>query len=78
MDHVKAFGTLLTDLSTAFDCLPHSLFIVKLKAYDFNNNSLKLANDYLSHCFQRTKIGNEHSSWKEIILDVAQCSRPLF
>ena len=78
VDHVKAFGTLLTDLSTAFDCLPHSLFIVKLKAYDFNNNSLKLVNDYLSHCFQRTKIGNEHSSWKEIILDVPQCSRPLF
>ena len=78
MDHVKAFGTLLTDLSTVFDCLPHSLFIAKLKAYDFNDNSLKLVNDYLSHRFQRTKIGSEHSSWKEIILDVPQCSRPLF
>ena len=63
-DHGKAFGAFLTDLSKAFDCLPHSLFIAKLKAYGFDNNSLILVNDYLSHRFQRTKIGNEYSSWK--------------
>ena len=80
MDHGKAFGALLTDLSKAFDCLPHSLFIAKLKAYGFDNNSLNLVNDYLSHRFQRTKIGNEYSSWKEIILGVKQGSvlGPLF
>ena len=31
MDHGKAFGLLLTSLSKTFDCLPHSLFIAKLK-----------------------------------------------
>ena len=35
VDHGKVFGALLTNLSKPFDCLPHSLFIVKLKAYEF-------------------------------------------
>ena len=80
MDHGKAFGALLTDQSKAFDYLPHSLFIAELKDYGFDNNSLNLVNDYLSHRFQRTKIGNEYSSWKEIISGVLQGSilGPLF
>ena len=36
--HGKAYGALLTDPSKAFDCLPRSLFIAKLKAYGFDNN----------------------------------------
>ena len=80
MDHGKVFGPLLTDFSKNFDCFPHSLFIGKLKSFGFDNNSLKLVNNYLSHRFQRTKIGNEYSSWKEIILGVSQGSilGPLF
>ena len=72
--HGKAFQMLLTDLSKAFDWRLHSLFIAKLKAYGFDHNSLKLVNDYLSHRFQRIKIGNEYSSWKEIISGVPQGS----
>ena len=74
VDHGKAFGVLLTDLSKAFDCLPHSLFIAKLKAYGFDNNSLKLVNDHLPHRFQKIKNGNEYSSWKEMISGVPQGS----
>ena len=48
VDHGRAFGALLTNLSKAFFCFPHSLFIAKLKAYCFDNNSLKLVNDYFS------------------------------
>ena len=58
MDRGKTFGGLLTDLPKTFDYLSHSLFIAKLKAYGFDNNSLKLLNDCLSHCLQRTNIGN--------------------
>ena len=77
---IKTFGALLTNLSKVFGCLPHFLFIAKLKTYSFDNNSLKLVNDYLSHRVQGTKIGNEYSSWKEIMSGVLQCSilGPLF
>ena len=57
--------------STAFHML---LFIAKLKADSFDNNSLKLVNDFLSHRLQRTKIGNEYSTEKEIISGVLQGS----
>ena len=43
------FGALLTDLSKAFDCIPHDLFIVKLEAYGFQTDGLNLAYDYLSN-----------------------------
>ena len=62
VDHGKAFQMLLTDLSKAFDCRLHSLFIAKLKAYGFDNNSLKLVNDYLPRRFQRIQIGNDYCS----------------
>ena len=37
-----AFGALHTDLSKAFNCLPHELLIAKLDAYGFDESSLKL------------------------------------
>ena len=37
-----AFGTLLTDLSKAFDFLPHELLIAKLHAFGFDMKSLNL------------------------------------
>ena len=67
-------GVINRSIKKAFDCLPHSLLIAKLKAYVFDNNSLNLVNDYLSHHFERTKMGNEYKSWKEIISRVPQVS----
>ena len=49
VDNGGAFGTLLTDLSKAFNCLPRDLLIAKLDAYGFDKSSLKLIHSYLSN-----------------------------
>ena len=48
LDQGNEYGALLTDLSKAFDCLPHDLIVVKLHAYSFSIESLKLINSHLT------------------------------
>ena len=64
-------GILLTDLSKAFDSISHDLLIAKFNSYDFSKNSLNLMNDYLSGRKQRTKIGDNFSSYREILYGVS-------
>ena len=61
VDRGKAFGTLLTGLSKAFDCLKHELLIAKLNAYGLSLPALRLIHDYLSNRKQRTKINHSYS-----------------
>ncbi|MAG86050.1 MAG: hypothetical protein CMB97_01395 [Flavobacteriaceae bacterium] len=42
LDNFIMVGTVLIDLSKAYDCLPHDLLKVKLGPYGFELNSLKL------------------------------------
>ena len=56
LDKGGAFGALLTDLSKAFDCLPHELLITKLHAYRVDTPSLKLLDSYLTKRKQRVKL----------------------
>ena len=74
VDYGGVFGALLTDLSKAFDCIPHDLFIAKLEAYGFQIDALKLIYDYLSNRKQRVKINETFSSWKDIEFGVPQGS----
>ena len=67
-------AALLTDLSKAFDWLPHDLLIPKLHAYGCDLPSLKLLNCYLRNRCQRVKINNFYSSWAEILFGVPQGS----
>ena len=53
VDNGVAFGALLTDLSKAFDCIPHDLIIAKLEAYGFQIDALRLV--YLLSVKQKTK-----------------------
>ena len=74
LDQNGTCTTLLTDLSKAFDCLPHDLLIAKLRAYGCDLPSLKLLNCYLRNRCQRVKINNFYSSWAEILFGVPQGS----
>ena len=67
-------GTVLMDLSKAFDCLPHDLLIAKLHAYGLGYKSLKLIYSYLSNRKMRVRVGSEFSEWLEMHLGVPQGS----
>ena len=62
LDQGGVYGALLTDLSKAFDCLPHELIIAKLYAYGVDMPSLKLINSYIYLKKQRIKINDAYSS----------------
>ena len=76
----RFIGTILMNLSKAYDCLPHDLIITKFEAYGLSNNSLKLLLDYLEGRKQRVKIGSSNSFWSDIKRGVPQgfILEPLF
>ena len=59
LDKVGTFGTLLTDLSKAFDCMTHDLLIGEL---NFDMNAVNLIFDYLTGRNQIVKINSSFSS----------------
>ena len=67
-------GTLLMDLSKAYECVNHDLIITKLEAYGVGENSLRFIQNYLSQRQQDVKLGSSLSEWLEIILGVPQGS----
>ena len=52
------FQTVLTDLSKAFDCIPHDLLIGNLHAYEVDKNSLAFLYSNLERRKQRVKMNN--------------------
>ena len=62
LDKSRVVGTILMDLSKAFDCLPHDLIIAKLHAYALDHDSLRLIRSYLSNRHQRTELDSVFSS----------------
>ena len=74
MDNGNVFAALLTDLSKAFDSLPHNLIIAKLNSYGFNLRALNLLPNYLTKRKQRTKINQLYSSWQDMLSGVPQGS----
>ena len=67
-------GTLFMDLSKAFDTLDHSLLLVKLSAYGFDNNSIGFVRSYLTNRIQRCKIENHFSKLLKITGGIPQGS----
>ena len=74
LDDRGEYAALLTDLSKAFDCLPHDLLIAKLHAYGFDTPSLKPIHSHLTERYQRVKINNSFSEYHLIKYGVPQGS----
>ena len=63
LNECGAFGALLTDLSKAFDGLPHELLVAELQAYGVDIPSLKLLHSCLTKRKQRVKLNGTYGSW---------------
>ena len=74
LDNGGFIGTILMDLSKAYDCIPHNLLIAKLECYGVDKASLRLLVDYVTRRKQLTKIGSSFSSWCHINTGVPQGS----
>ena len=62
VDKGNVSGSLLTDLSKAFDCLSDELIIAKLSVYRISLPALKLTRSCLSNRLQTANINNSNSS----------------
>ena len=74
LDNKGIVGTILIDLSKAFDVIDHKLLIAKLAAYGFSKESLRLILSYLTSRKQRVKLNQFFSEWYEILSGVPQGS----
>ena len=74
LDKSGVIGTVLMDLSKAYDCLPHDLLRAKLAAYGFEDSATSLISDYFSKRYQQVKIGSVFSSYLEILKGAPQVS----
>ena len=74
LDSSGIVGTILMDLSKAYDCIPYDLLIAKLSAYGFQRNALKLIYSYLTNRSQRVKVGSKNSTAQRISIGVPQGS----
>ncbi len=67
LDNDNFVGTVLMDLSKAFDSIPHGLLITKMSAYSLGNKTCEFMVSYLSEIYQRVKISNKRSSWTPLL-----------
>ena len=61
LDNKGYGGTILVDLSKAFDVLNHYLLLTKLHAYGFQQDALKFLHSYLSERWHRTNVNTYFS-----------------
>ena len=67
LDKKFVISTVFTDLSNAFDCVPHSLLIAKLKFYRLGGKALSYIYSYLTNRNQCCHINNKKSNFQKII-----------
>ena len=66
LDNWGFIGTILLDLSKAYDWITNNLLIAKLECYGVYKASLRLLLDYPTLRKQPNKIGSSFRSWCDI------------
>ena len=56
LDKNSVVGTVIMDVSKAFDLIPHDLLLVKLSAYDISIRNLNLLKSYLTNRRKRVRV----------------------
>ena len=74
LDNNEIVGTVLIDLSKAYDCIQHDLLLAKLEAYGFSRRALIFLKSYLKGRKQRVKISSAFSKWLEVNFGIPQGS----
>lgn len=74
LDNNETVGSVMMDLSKAFDSLPHDLLIAKLSTYNVSDSACAVLFDYLHDRHQRVKIGHTVSTWQSLSKGVPQGS----
>ena len=74
MNSNEIVGTVLLDLSKAFDLVNHQILKQKLAAYKFSQSSQNWFNSYLSNRSQQVQVSGKLSKNKEIKAGVPQGS----
>ena len=74
LDDNFVVGAVLTDLSKAFDCIPHDLLIAKLAACGLSEEALIYILSYLSNRNQCLTINDTYCEFGNIITGVPQGS----
>ena len=74
MDRDEIVGTILIDLSKAFDSIDHNLLVAKLEAYGVRGNEKEWFLNYLTDRQQSVVVGEAKSTWSEMVKGVPQGS----
>ena len=74
LDNKNFVGTVLMDLSKAFDCIPHDLLVAKLHAYGLTEEAVTFIYSYLKRRKQGVKINNTESAFPILLSGVPQGS----
>ena len=72
LDQACFVGTMLMDLSKAYDCLPRGLMVAKLNTVSLAKESLLLISDCLSFRKQGTKIASAYSDLLNVFRGIPQ------
>ena len=74
LDNKNFVGTVLMNLSKAFDCIPHDLLVAKLHAYGLSNDAVTFTYSYLKLRKQGVKINDTESIFQILLSGVPQGS----